>query len=129
MGYPIQTGAPQCTLNGVTYAVGAFEFPNPIGTFFKIGAYQNDPVQGWVEIYTVANYTNSGDLLADIQAKGGAVKFIHWLINQINDFFQTLFGAPPVTTEPTTDAEAKNYVTNAVNGLSLVVVNGIPVLK
>lgn len=129
MGYSIQAGAPQITINGRTFAVGAFIV---MGMVFQIGVYEEIPAQGgWVSVGIVKNYSVVGDVLKDVQAKGGIVKFIQWVIAQINAIFAKLFGAPPAPTpdiEPSTDDEAKAAITAGVNALALTIVNGVPVL-
>ena len=135
MGYPLQQSPPQCSINGRTFAVGAFVWNNPAGSFYKIGVFENIPEQGvtsWNDVGGVALYANAGDCLADVQAKGGIVKFIQWVIAQVNAIFAKIFGVPPAPTpgtEPTTDDEAKAAITAGVNALTLTVVNGVPVLS
>ena len=131
MGYPLQAGAPKITVQGRTLAVGAFDWPTPMGDFYKVGVYEKQPDGSWNELNSVATYTNSGDALAAIQAKGGTVKYIQWVCDKVNAFFATLFGPtpPPPITEPTTEAEARLAITGSVNALSLVLIGGVPVLK
>ena len=133
MSYPLQPNAPKVTVQGRTFAVGAFDWQTPLGAFYKIGVYEQMPDGGWNEVTGIATYANAGDVLADIQSKGGGVKFIQWLITAVNAFFTKLFessASPPApTSEPTTDTEARAYLVASVNALSFTVINGVPVLK
>lgn len=135
MGYQIPVDAPKITLpDGRQFAAAAWMFNNPVGSFYTCGIYENVPEQGspsWQSRGNAVQYTNSGDLLRDIQAKGGRVKYLAWLIAAINKCFADLFhAAPPLppTQEPATDEEAQAAITAAVNALKLTHVNGVPVL-
>lgn len=133
MGYPVQNNAPKITLNGQTLAVGAFDFPTPMGNLYVIGLFEKQSDGSWNQLHNVASYLNPNDLLNDVVAKGGKVKFLKWIIAQINAFLAALFGAPtpptpPVEGEPTTDGEAKAFLVTSVNALTFTTVNGIPVL-
>lgn len=131
MGYPVQNGAPTVTVQGRTFAIGAFDWVNPVGNFYKVGVYERMPDGSWNEVQAVATYTNDGDLLADIQKRGGGVAYIKVIVAAVNAFFAKLFGAaPPAPTgEPQTDAQAKAFVAANVNGLKITVVNGVPVVS
>ena len=123
MGYPVQSGAPQITVQGRTFAVGAFE--HTFGIYF-IGVFELK-ADGWNQIFNAVSYANPGDLLAAVQAKGGIVKFIEWIVALINAFFASIFGAPSLPPgEPITDEEARAVVTARINQLTLTVVNGVP---
>ena len=128
MGYPVQAGAPQCIVQGRTFAVGALNQSfGPMGSPYVIAIYERDAAQGWIE--SSPKFMFSDQVLLQVEAAGGIVKFIQWLIAQINAFFQKLFGQPPVPPgEPTTDDEAKAAITARVNALTLTVVSGVPVL-
>jgi hypothetical protein len=132
MGYPLQTGAPQITINGKNYAVGAFQWVNPVGNFDTFGVYVQQLDGAWNLEATVKpiQYTNPGDLLQAVKAAGGRVAFIKWLTDQINAMFAKVFAAPAPTptTEPTTDAEAMAQIVAAINAMKITVVNGVPVL-
>lgn len=133
MGYPVQAGAPQITVSGRTFAVGAFVWNNPVGQFYKIGVFEDKPENGttsWNDVGQVVAYTNPGEALKDVQAKGGIVNYINWLIAQINAIFAKLFTMSPTqhSGEPATDEEAKAAITASVNALKLTVINGVPVL-
>ena len=79
-----------------------------------------------------AQYINPGDFIADMKTKGGAVKYLQWLIAEINKALTTLFGStvtpPPSTVEPTNDDEAMTYIQAALAGMHLTVTNGVPTL-
>lgn len=134
MGYPIQGGAPQITVAGRTFAVGAFVWNNPAGSFYKIGVFEDIPENGttsWNDVGGVALYGNPDDCLNDVQAKGGIVKYMQWLIAQVNAIFARIFATPPAPPvgEPTSDDQAKAAITAGVNALKLTVVNGVPALS
>lgn len=131
MGYPVQENAPRIAVQGRTFAIGAFEWPTPVGTFYKVGVYELTPNGEWNEALAIATYANDGDLLTDIQTRGGGVEYIKVIIAAVNSFFVKLFGAsvPAPTGEPKTDAEAKVFVAANINGLKLTVVNGVPVVS
>lgn len=134
MGYQVQVGAPKITVNGRTFAVGAFVWTNLAGSFYKVGVFEDIPENGttsWNDVGSVALYANAGDCLKDVQAKGGLVSYIRWLILQVNTIFARLFSVAPPTPggEPETDDEAMKAITAAVNGLTLTVVNGVPALE
>lgn len=131
MGYPVQASAPRVTVQGRTFAVGVFPWDTPIGQFKKVGVYEQMPNGDWNEVLNIATYANQGDMLADMKAKGGGVKYMSWLVASVNAFFAKLFGTastPVPTSEPTTDAEALTYVSARVGGMKFTVVDGVPVL-
>jgi len=134
MGYPIQAGAPKITISGRTFTVGAFVWSNPVGVFYRVGVFEDKPESGttsWNDVGSVALYTSAGDCLKDVQAKGGMVKYMQWLIGRINAIFAQIFAVPPAPPvgEPITDDQAKAAITAAINGLRLTLVNGVPVLS
>ena len=134
MSYPVQPNAPKITVNGRTFAIGAFVWSNPVGVFYRVGVFEDKPESGttsWNDVGSVALYMSAGDCLKDMQAKGGIVKYMQWLIAQVNAIFAKIFAAPPAPPvgEPTTDEQAKAAITAAVNGLKLTLVNGVPVLQ
>lgn len=135
MGYPIPAESPKITLaDGRQFAAAAWLWNNIAGSFYTVGIFENVPEQGtasWQSRGNAAQYTNPGDLLRAVQAKGGRVKYIAWLIAAINKCFADLFHvAPPPspTQEPTTDEEARAMVSADINALTLTLVNGVPVL-
>jgi len=130
MGYPVQQNAPKVTVQGRTFAVGAFDWPTALGLMQQVGVYEQMPSGDWNEVHLVASYPNPGDMLKDVQAKGGGMKYILWVIVAVNAFFAKFFGAaPPLsTTEPTTDAEAMAYVQAGLIGRTITVVGGVPVM-
>lgn len=134
MGLPLQINAPQITVGGRTFGVGAFLWNAPDGSNYTLGVYELKAT-GWDFVASpnnVALYLNPGEMVADIKAKGGAVKYLQWLILEINKAFAKLFGAAvpiaPVPTEPTTDDEALAWVAAQLKGMTLRLVNGVPVL-
>lgn len=131
MGYPVQQSAPTVTVQGRTFAVGAFDWATPVGSFQKVGVYERMPNGDWNEVQSIATYNNSGDMIKDVQAKGGGVKYILWIIDAVNAIFAKLFGAstPAPTTEPTTDTEAMIYVQAGLATRSFTLVNGVPVIN
>lgn len=132
MGYPVPANAPQVTIGSRTVAVGAFDWNTPVGAFFKVGIYEKGGNGEWLEVSGLVTYPNAGDCLADMKAKGGAVKYMQWLVTAINAGFTKLFSAAPAastSSEPSDDSQAKGYIASAISAMSLVNVNGIPTLK
>ena len=136
MGYPIPANSPQITVGARTFAVAAWQWTLPIGGLYnKVAIYELQPGGTWNESARVGEYENAGDMLADVVAKGGIVKYISWAVAQINVAFVTLLGAqpapvpPPILTEPTTDAEAVAHVNLMLASMKLTLVNGVPVLS
>ena len=135
MGYQLQTNPPTVTVAGRTLAIGAFGFVNIAGTFPTFGIYEKTPSGEWNELVNIARYSNPGDLIKDVQTKGGIVKFIAWLKGKLNAAFYTLFGAatptpaPAPIVEPEDDTQAIACIGSALAGMSLLVVNGVPVLS
>ena len=135
MGYNIPANSPQITIGTRTVAVAAWEFDLPIGGVqFAVGIY--DLVGGaWNLSEQVAKYETAGALLADVQAKGGIVKYSTWIVTQVNAALATLFNVAPVSTptpvpvEPTTDAEAIATVNALFASMKLTDVGGVPVLS
>lgn len=130
MGYPVQNQAPQITVQGRTFAIGAFDWANPVGSFYEVGVYEKQTDGSWNQAFKAAEYPNDGDLLADVQKQGGGVKYLAMIVAKINAYFVALFGVQPAppSTEPTTDAEAKVYAASHINAMTLTLVNGVPVL-
>jgi len=131
MGYPLPANSPKVTVNGRTFAVAAFDFQTPIGCMFKIGVFElvgNEWQQCMAEDSDITTYANPNDVLLDVQAKGGSVKYIQWLIEQVNSFFKRLFSqvAPPTGGEPTTDGEARAMITAELGKLKFSLLDGIP---
>jgi hypothetical protein len=131
MGFPLPPNSPQITIGTRTVCAAAFDWPNPIGNFYKIGIFEMQKDGSWNAIGTeIATYCNPGDCIGDMKAKGGSVKYLKFIVEMINAQFVKLFAAapPPVTTEPTTDDEAKAWITASFGTLKLTNVNGVPVL-
>lgn len=125
MGFPVPQNAPQFSVGGQVYAIGAFEWDTPIGRWYRVGVFVRMNDGSWNLAVgngtdgTVVDYTNPDDCLNDMKAKGGRVKYLQWLLAKINEVLAKLFkGAvvPPVT-EPVTDAEAKAAISAYVLGL------------
>jgi hypothetical protein len=131
MGYPVSANSPQVTIGSRTVCAAAFDWPNPVGTFFNIGVYEKTQNSEWLQIGIIAQYANDGDVLADIKAKGGFVKYMQWVVAKFNALFASLFSAGPTPppTEPTTDAQARAFVAASLAGMKLVNVNGVPTLQ
>ena len=132
MGYQLQNNPPCVNIAGRVLAVGAFNFENIAGAFPTFGIYEKTPIGEWNELTNIVRYTNPGDLIKDVLAKGGIVKFIAWLKGKLNAAFYTLFGAatpaPAPVGEPTDDTQAIASIASALASMSLTVVNGVPVL-
>ena len=135
MGYQLQTNPPYVNIAGRTLAIGAFGFVNIVGTFPTFGIYEKSTSGDWNELFNIARYSNQGDLIKDVQLKGGIVKYIAWLKGKLNAAFYTLFGAatstpaPAPVNEPVDDTQALTAIASALAGMSLTVVNGVPVLS
>ena len=130
MGYQIQPNAPQITVQGRTFGIGSWAQNNPDGVYCMTGIYEMQADKTWWPVFNAADYyLNAGEYLAAIKAKGGGVKYVQWIVAQINAFFANMFATTTVpASEPTTDAEALAYVTASLNALTLTLVNGVPVL-
>ena len=131
MGYPVPSNSPQVTIGTRTVCSAAFQWDGFV-PMFRIGGYEKSPSGEWLELFVLEQFTNDGDTLAAMQRAGGSVKFIQALIARFNAAWAKAFGgaAPvPPATEPTTDAQAKAYITNALAGMKLVNVNGVPTLQ
>jgi hypothetical protein len=136
MGYAVPANSPQFQVNGQTYAIAAFDWDTPIGNGYYIGVFVRMANGEWQSPMISGNgvvmqYMNANDVLADMQAKGGKVKYFQWLIFRFNTILAAMFkAAPPVpTTEPTTDLEARAAITAFVPALKVSIVNGIPVVS
>lgn len=131
MGYPVPANSPQITIGTRTVCAAAFLWSNPMGDFYKIGIFEQQKDGSWNQAGAeIATYINPGDLIGDMKLKGGSVKYLKFIIDMINAEFSKLFAAvaPPLTTEPTNDAEAKAWLGSSFAQLKLSNVNGIPVL-
>jgi hypothetical protein len=136
MGYPVPLNSPQFQVNGQTYAIASFVWDNIMGSAYYIGVFVKMNDGSWNSVTTagngvVAQYMNAGDVLADMQLKGGKVKYFQWIVARFNAILAAMFkAAPPVsTTEPTTDLEARAAITAFVPTLKVSIVNGIPVVS
>lgn len=136
MGYPVPANSPQITVSGTTYAVGAFDWDTPIGHAYYVGIFAKQADGTWSTPNVGGNgvviqYMNDGEVLADIRAKGGKVKYMQWLIAKINTVIAAIFAAAPPNPngEPTTEVEARAFITAAISAMKLTLVNGVPVLQ
>ena len=131
MGYPVPANSPKILINGRTIVVAAFDWSTPMGQMYKAGIYEQSPSGEWLELQSVAIYANPGDCLADMQAKGGSVKYMIWLKNAINVALAKLFAAPapPPVGEPTTDVQAKAYISAGVMTWVIDNIGGIPTVR
>ena len=135
MGYQLQINPPTVIVSGRTLAVGAFVFETVAGNFPTFGIYEKTAQGEWIELVNIVRYTNAGDLIKDVQAKGGIVKFIAWLKSKLNAAFYTFFGAstpapiPIFVGEPIDDTQALSGIVAALAGMNLSVINGVPVLS
>jgi hypothetical protein len=131
MGLPVPANAPQITVNGRTFGVGAFNWITPDGANYMFGVFELK-ASGWDFVTSpnyIASYLNPGELMAAIKAKGGLAAFVAWLVRQVNAAFANLFGITvPSPTEPTTDDEAVEAIANLFASMKLTLVNGVPVL-
>jgi hypothetical protein len=126
MGYPVPLNNPTFTNNGTTYCVAAFNWDNPIGQMYYCGVFIRMADGSWNSPMVAGNgvvvqYINPGECLADVQAKGGKVKYLQWLLAKINEVLAKMFkgAVTPPATEPTTDAEAKAIIGAYVLGLKI----------
>jgi hypothetical protein len=134
MGYPIPSNSLKVTVGTRTFAVAAWTWNIPIGGVSrKVGIYEQQPGGDWNEAAVFSVSTDVSPMLPKAQAAGGSVKYLAWLIAQINQWFATTFGtvapAPVITIEPTTDDELIAYLASHINALRITVSNGVPVLS
>lgn len=129
MGYALPSNSPSVLVNGQQHAVGAFLSSNIVGDYFIAGLFRMDGTSGWNLVSRLVLNSQKDDLLIAIKAKGGGVKFMAWLVAEINKMILELFTAPPpVDAEPTTGDEAVAYVTSRIAMMKLTLVNGVPTL-
>lgn len=132
MGLPLPVNAPQITVNGRTFGVGAFNWITPDGGNLMIGVFELT-ASGWNFVTSpnyVAAFMNPGELVAAIKQKGGFSAFVAWLVQQVNAAFAKLFGSiPTAPTDPTTDDEAIAAIAARFAAMKLTLVNGVPVLS
>ncbi len=129
-GLPIQPNAPQTICNGRTIAAGAFVWNNPAGNMFRICCLENIAIDGWTDIGPIALYSAPGQCLADVQAKGGIMQYMAWLIAQFNAKFAAAFSnTSPTPGEPATDHDAMIAIEAGINALHFTIVNDVPTLS
>lgn len=128
MGYAIPASSPSIKVGDRTIAVAAHLWISPLGGFYQCGVYEMIN-GGWNLISPT--FLNTEDLVGEIAAKGGTVKFLKWLVDKINEFLTATFGAiaPPVLTEPTTNEEAETWIIASFAQLKLTLVNGVPTVS
>jgi hypothetical protein len=135
MGYPVPINSPQFTVAGQTYCIAAFDWPNIVGNGYYAGVFIKMNDGSWNAITTSGNgvaaqYMNPGEVLADMQAKGGRVAYLKWLVIKFNAVLAKFFAVDPPTPigEPTTDNEARSIITAYVPTLKVTMINGLPVV-
>lgn len=132
MGYPVPLNAVQFSVSGQVFSLAAFDWATPMGNGYKCAVFKKMQDGSWNEYFTstqkgeVATYMNAGDVLADMQAKGGRVKYLQWLLAKINTVLAGLFkdAVPQMQGEPTTDQQAREII--SAWALSLRVNNTTP---
>ena len=136
MTYAVPANSPQFQVNGETYAIAAFDWDTPMGRGYYVGVFIRKLDGTWSSPMVsgngvVSQHMNAGDVLADMQLKGGKVKYFQWVVARFNAILAIMFkAAPPVpTTEPATDLEARAAITAFVPTLKVSIVNGIPVVS
>lgn len=135
MGYPLQTGAPQLTVNGTQFAIGAMRMTNPFGNdLFQIGVLHLDAGTGW-QVYNTGivisiDVGSNPTLLSVIASCGGIAGFMQEITRQMNTILAHINPAPTPTPpgEPTTENEAIAAAVAGVNALHFTLVNGVPTL-
>ena len=136
MGYPIPANSPQIAVGARTFAVASYAWSNPMlgAAYNKVAIYEL--ISGaWNEAVRIGEYENEGEMLIDVQAKGGIVKYCEWVKAQVNAAFAALFPVAPSTpapapsAEPTTDAAAVALVNTFLASAKLTLVNGVPVMQ
>lgn len=129
MAYQLQPKAPTIVVGGQTYAIGALINQAPDGTDYTFGVFVLIS-GGWSMVDNTMVYLNPGDLVTDMKAKGGSVKFLEWLVAKFNATLQKLFaGAVLPPHEPTNDDEVLAFIQASLQSMSFTLVNGVPVLK
>lgn len=127
MGFAIPDSSPQCVVNGRTISVAAFRWDNIAGSFYVAGVYEQTG-SGWNQISALVY--NTQDLIGLMQQKGGSVKFLAWVVSELNKFLVALFPpvVPPAPTEPTNNDEADAWMQASFAQMKLTIVNGTPTL-
>jgi len=129
MAYLMQPKAPTLFVNGQMYAIGAFINQAPDGVDYTFGVFVLTD-SGWNMVDNTMVYLNPGDLLADMKAKGGSVKYLQWLVDKFNAALRKLFsGASLSPNEPTTDDEVMTFVQASLQTMTLTMISGAPVLR
>ena len=133
MGLPLPLNAPQIVVAGRTYGVGAFLWNTPDGQNYMIGVYELTAT-GWQFVApsnSLVQYSNPGQMVADVKIKGGRVAYFKWIETLVNALFQKMFaGVTPesLPDEPTTDDQAIAQIAASFGGMHLTLVNGVPQL-
>lgn len=132
MGYPVPANAPTFTVGEKKYAIGAFQWSNPLRTEYMIGLYELTTNGAWNMVGNPCVWgQETNDLVNLVKAKGGMVKFMEWLTTELNKSMNSTFNTstPLPTTEPTTDVEAVNAIAAYLSTMKVTIVNGVPVLS
>lgn len=133
MSFPVPLNAPKFVVDGITYAIGAFDWVTPfsngyyVGIFVKVsdGIWHAPTVPG---AGVVVQYLNQHDIINDMKAKGGRVKYLQWLFAQIELVLSTVFAKKStvvVPSEPTNDQEAKDAINAAIPTIKILIVDGV----
>ena len=131
MGLPVPANAPQITVGGRTFGVGAFVWNTPDGTNYVLGVFEQKAGQ-WEFLGNpnyIAMYVNPNEMVADMKSKGGCEAWFAWFKTAVNKQLATLAPIVPPTTEPETDDEAIAWVGAKLAAMKLTIVNGVPVLS
>lgn len=127
MGFQVPVNTPTFTVDGAKYCIAVFSEGTPFGKIVN-GRLYVERVDGWNACdFPIAEYLNAGELLADVKAKGGIVKYLEWLKSQFASLLARYFTKPVVVSgEPTTDDEALIAIQAAMKAWVITVTNGIP---
>jgi hypothetical protein len=132
MGLPLPANAPQITVGGRTYGVGAFNWITPDGDNFMFGVFELKG-SGWDFVANpnyVALYLNPGELVAAVKSKGGIESFLAWIVQLVNEAFIRLFGGmtTPNAEDLKSDDEVIALIASRLANMKLILVNGVPFL-
>jgi hypothetical protein len=125
MGIQLANNAPTFAVNGKTYAVSTSAITGFVD-IIRIGLYVKIADGSFENIIPIMDYANSGDLVADVKARGGITQYLVWLKNKIVAVLQQYFGTPSTaSTEPSTDAEAVAAINAYLATVTITMTNGI----
>lgn len=130
--YAVPTSSPQITVQSRTFAAAAFG--GMMG--LMVGVFENDPVNGWTELFLTAMYGNINEVITDVKVSGGMQPYLaNKVVAPINSWFQQQFGviAPMLSipafsgAEPTTDDAATAAIeASVISGQFLAATAEIP---